>query len=154
MLAEKNAKRTNPTYRILLVDDSNAHLQLLEAWLSESGFAVVAVNDGYAAIDRFNHEHFDLVLTDICMPKLNGNILAQYIHIIRKDVPVVAVTASPFLADPDFDLVISKPYELEALVNSLQYVLGKYPAATSAINALKIKLLNKLKDAEYGDKTD
>ena len=149
MLADKNEKRTATNYRILVVDDSNTHLQLLETWLSESGFSVVAVSDGYEAIDRFNHEHFDLVLTDICMPRLNGNILAQYIHIIRKDVPVVAITASPYLADPDFDLIISKPCELAGLVTSLQYVLHKLPNTLINLNASKRKLLYRLQDLNY-----
>ncbi len=150
MQAQLNEKSENSNYKILVVDDSNAHLQLLETWLSESGFSVVAVNDGYEAIDRFNNEDFDLVLTDICMPRLNGNILAQYIHIIRKDVPVVAVTASPFLADSDFDLVLSKPCELEGLVNSLQYVLQKIPPPDSNLNSIKRKLLHQLQGFEHG----
>ena len=150
MQAQINEKRPEPNYRILVVDDSNAHLQLLETWLSESGFAVVTVRDGYEAISRFNDEHFDLVLTDICMPGVNGNILAQYIHILRKEVPVVAVTASPFLADLDFDLVISKPYELEGLVTSLQYVLQTFPYNVITLNDSKRKLLHQLQELKYG----
>ncbi len=150
MYAQTNEKGTGTNYRILIVDDSNAHLQLLETWLSESGFTVVAVNDGYEAIDRFNRESFDLVLTDICMPRLNGNILAQYIHIIRKEVPVVAITASPFLADPDFDLVLSKPCELEGLVTSLQYVLQKIPNHVIDLNDSKRKLLHQLQELNHG----
>lgn len=150
MQAQKNEKRENPSYRILVVDDNNAHLHLLETWLRESGFSVIAVRDGYEAIDRFNNEHFDLVLTDICMPGLNGNILAQYIHTIREDVPVVAVTASPFLAYTDFDLVLSKPCELEGLVNSLQYVLQRIPSPASNLNNIKRRLLHQLRGFEHG----
>ncbi len=154
MRMQTNEKRSVTSYRILVVDDSNAHLQLLETWLSESGFSVVAVNDGYEAIDRFNNERFDLVLTDICMPELNGNILARYIHIIRQDVPVVAVTASPFLADIDFDLVISKPYELEGLVTSLQNVLQKFPSNVTDLNDTKRKLPRQLREFEHGYQAD
>ena len=150
MLACTNKQRFDSNYKILVVDDSNTHLQLLETWLNESGFSVVAVNDGYEAINKFKNEHFDLVLTDICMPGINGNILAQLIHAFRDDVPVVAVTASPFLADLDFDLVISKPCELEGLVTSLQYVLQKFPSNVTALNDTKRKLLHQLQEFEHG----
>lgn len=143
-------KRENTNYKILIVEDSNAHLQLLESWLSESGFTVVAVKDGYDAIERFPKEHFDLVLTNICMPGISGNILAQFVHAFRKETPVIAVSETPHPADPDFDLVLSKPHELEGLVNSLQYVLQKNPPPDSNLNSSKRKLLYQLLEFEHG----
>lgn len=145
-----NVKRENRNYKILVVEDSNAHLQLLDSWLSESGFTVIAVNDGYDAIERFHKERFDLVLTNICMPGINGNILAQFVHAFRKEIPVIAVTETPHLANADFDLVLSKPYELEGLVNSLQYVLQKSPPPGSNLNSSKRKLLYQLLEIEHG----
>ncbi|MDA3902253.1 MAG: response regulator [Desulfuromusa sp.] len=145
-----NEKRGSTNYKILVVDDNNAHLQLMETWLNESGFSVVAVHDGYEAIGIFQKDLFDLVLTNICRPGINGNILAQFVHAFSKEIPVIAVTASPYLAGPDFDLVLSKPYELEGLVNSLQYVLQKIPPASSNLNSNKHKLLHQLQEFEHG----
>lgn len=116
--------------RILVVDDSEAYLALLNTWLTEFGFSVVAVNNGYDAICRFNKEDFDLVLTDICMPGLNGNMIAQYIQNVRADVPAVAVTSAPFLANEAyFDLIINKMNGLRAFVTSLQAVVEKISEA-------------------------
>ena len=144
MFTQRNEKRESSNYRILVVEDNNAHLQLLDSWLSESGFSVVAVHDGYDAIEIFQKELFDLVLTNICRPGINGNILAQFIHAFSKEIPVIAVTASPDLAGSDFDLVISKPYELDGLVTSLQYVLQKIPANVTDFNDTKRELLHHL----------
>ena len=127
MLAEQKQERTSDLdYRILVIDDYSPHLNLLNIWLGKNGFAVAVVTDVYEAIARINNERFDLVLTDICLHRLNGNILAQYVHSIHQGVPVVAVTASPFLASNDFDLVLRKPYELEYLVRSLEHILAEY----------------------------
>ncbi|SDZ82967.1 Response regulator receiver domain-containing protein [Desulfuromusa kysingii] len=154
MLAAKNEKMDVSHYKILVVDDNRTHLQLLNIWLRESGFTVVTVNSGYEALERFNHEDFDLVLTDVDMPGINGNILAQYIHNISKKTPVVALTASLCFDDSNFDLVINKPYELEGLVNSLQYVLQEKTSISYELNLKNRKVLYQLQGFEHGHQTD
>ena len=74
-------------------------------------------------IDALCAEAFDLVLTDICMPGISGNILAGYVHNLRVDIPVIAVTASPWLANELFDMVIEKPFELTFLLDTIAYYL-------------------------------
>ena len=150
MQAQTNAKRENSDYKILVVDDSSDLLQLLEAWLSESGFSVVAVNSGHEAIERFQKELFDLVLTDICMPGIDGNILAQFVHAFNKDIPVIALTATPCFAGPYFDLVLSKPHGIAGLVDSLQYLLQKTPPPASPLESIKHQHLHQLCGSEYG----
>ena len=150
MQAQMNEKQENSNYKILVVDDSSDLLQLLETWLSESGFSVVAVNSGHEAIERFQKELFDLVLTDISMPGIDGNILAQFVHAFNEDIPVIALTASPCFTGPYFDLVLSKPHDIAGLVNSLQYVLQKTPPPDSNLNNIKRQHLLQLCGTEYG----
>lgn len=154
MLEKTNEKSFSNNNKILVVDDNKSHLEFLEIWLRENGFKVITVNSGYEAIDKFNHESFDLVLTDICMPGINGHILAQYIRNVNKDIPVVAITASPFFDDSNFELVISKPYELEGLVNSLQSVLQKKSSISCALNVRNGKTLHQLQEFKHGHQTN
>ena len=113
-----------PCSRILIVDDNEVILQLFRAKLCGCGFSVITANNGIEAIRKFTSDRFDLVLTDINMPGLNGNILARYIRNVSKDVPVIAVTAAPWLANASFDMVIEKPFELKFLMDSIEYYLS------------------------------
>jgi len=119
-------KKSEAEGKVLIVDDCPELLQLLENWLTENGFKVVAVSSGYEALKWFISESFDLVMTDICMPGIDGNILAQYVRNYHQTVPIVAVTSAPHLADAHFDLVISKPYELDKLIPSLRCLLENH----------------------------
>ncbi|BCR06312.1 hypothetical protein DESUT3_33810 [Desulfuromonas versatilis] len=114
-LARKKADGSN--YRILVVDDSEDILQLLKAGLGRCGFDVVTASDGQDAMARSDSEIFDLVLTDICMPGINGNALARHIKYIKEEVPVIALTGSVDLAGDHFDIVIKKPFRINFILN-------------------------------------
>ena len=113
----------NRKSRILIVEDNESIRRLLETKLDRSGFEVVCADNVVDGIKRFNAEAFDLVLTDICMPGISGNILAGYVRNLRVDIPVIAVTASPWLANELFDMVIEKPFELTFLLDTIAYYL-------------------------------
>ena len=85
----------NRKHKILIVEDNESIRILLETRLARSGFDVVCVDNVVDGIKRFNAEKFDLVMTDICMPGLSGNILARYVRNLREDIPIISVTASP-----------------------------------------------------------
>lgn len=54
--------------KILIIDDNEDFLDIFEQLLVEEGFAVPAANSGYAGIELFKRECFDLVIADISMP--------------------------------------------------------------------------------------
>ncbi len=70
-------------YRTLLVDDRDIYileLKRLDVWGDKSGFQVAGkASDGVCALKMLREEHYDLVMTDICMPKLDGLRLLQEI---------------------------------------------------------------------------
>ncbi len=111
----------NQNYKILVVDDNDSIRQLIMTKLRSGGFDVVCAESGLDAIQQFNNESFDLILTDINMPGINGNILAQYIRNVTMDVPVIGITGEPWLAGDYFDTVIEKPFELKFLMDSIEY---------------------------------
>jgi two-component system, chemotaxis family, chemotaxis protein CheY len=57
---------------IMMVDDSPSMRMLLRAALTDLGYAVSEAEDGMAALDKFEHENPDLLITDINMPRLDG----------------------------------------------------------------------------------
>ena len=66
--------------RILLAEDEQAMREYLARALERSGYDVVAVDRGTAAAPLLEQEHFDLLLTDIVMPEMDGIELARHCH--------------------------------------------------------------------------
>ncbi len=108
---------------ILVADDSNDLLGLLKLGLSCHGFRVVTASNGQEALAKFEIEHFDLLLTDLCMPGVDGNTLAREVKKINGNIPVIALTAAPRLADGAFDSVVIKPFRMSSLVNLINDLL-------------------------------
>lgn len=114
--------------RILVVDDSDESRDILEIFLSQCGYDVVLASNGFEAWHLLQNENFDLVLTDICMPVMNGNELANHIKSQRKALPVIAMTGSSWLAEGCFDEIMTKPVRLQALLDSIKVQLIKVSA--------------------------
>lgn len=79
---------------ILVVDDEPIILKLCSRILKKQGYRVTAENDSLKALERFKEtpDSFDLVFTDVTMPKMTGDILAQEILTIRPKTPVILCT--------------------------------------------------------------
>lgn len=90
--AEVSARTEAPPWvRVLYVDDEDALVQLMKRALGRLGFAVTATSDPLAALAAFGAEpgSFDVVVSDLSMPRLPGLELARRVLAIRPDVPVV-----------------------------------------------------------------
>lgn len=81
------------TYKILVVDDEEIMRSSLSDWLEEDGYHVLAVADGYEAIDRIQKEDWDLAVVDLKMPKIDGLEVLKRINKIKPHLPVVIITA-------------------------------------------------------------
>jgi len=79
---------------ILIVDDEPALVEIAEEMLAELGYEPVGFGSSVAALDAFREtpERFDIVLTDETMPVLSGTALAEKIHELRPDVPIVLMS--------------------------------------------------------------
>ncbi len=82
------------TERILFVDDESALTEIGEEMLESLGYEVVTKTNSLEALDLFREqpERFDLVITDMTMPQMNGDKLARELLAIRRDLPIVLCT--------------------------------------------------------------
>jgi len=79
--------------RILVVDDERAFAKMLRAMLEEEGYVVETCHDGETALERLLRESFDLVLSDVRMPKLGGMELLRALQEHGVDTTVIVMSA-------------------------------------------------------------
>ena len=107
--------------KILVIDDEQLILGLVKQVLTKFGFEVETALDGKEGIQKFDTTEFDLVITDINMPGMDGNGVARHIRISEKNyTPIIGITGTPWLVEEkDFDLIIKKPFSIKLLVDSV-----------------------------------
>ena len=115
--------------RILLAEDDDSMRVYLSRALEKSGYQVVSVDRGTAALPLIEAESFDLLLTDIVMPEMDGIELARRATEIDPDLKVMfitgfaAVALNPDSKAPKDAKVLSKPFHLRDLVNEVEKML-------------------------------
>ncbi|BCN29065.1 response regulator transcription factor [Anaeromicropila herbilytica] len=103
--------------RILLVEDDVEISNMLKDYLITEGYEIVAAYDGKEALDAFLKEHFDLVLLDIMIPKINGMELMKKIR-LQSIVPIIIMSAKDTDSDKSLGLglgaddYITKPFSV------------------------------------------
>ncbi|MCF8038172.1 MAG: sigma-54 dependent transcriptional regulator [Desulfohalobiaceae bacterium] len=78
---------------ILIIDDEKNYLLLLETLLSEDGYTITSLQDPELALDYLAETELDLVITDMKMPKLNGQDVLEHIKKHQPHIPVLIMTA-------------------------------------------------------------
>jgi CheY-like chemotaxis protein len=123
---------TEPRARVLVVDDEEAIADLLSSVLQRAGYDVIAAADGQQAWEFFQALPFDAVISDLKMPRLDGERLTRRIKELAPQTPIVILTGHGSTADADRLLalgvarVLHKPLrELKDLVMLLGQLLGR-----------------------------
>lgn len=113
--------------QILVIDDEKQILDLVQKVLSRSGFDVEIASDGQRGIEKFDYGCFDLVITDIRMPGVDGNSVVNHIrNSDRPNTPVIGFSGTPWLLEKShFDMVLTKPFFLEDIVNAVRHLSSK-----------------------------
>ena len=120
---------TQAMVRILLAEDDDSMRTYLARALERSGYDVVAVATGAQAVPYIDNEPFDLLLTDIVMPEMDGIELAQHAATVAPDTRIMfitgfaAVTLKAGKAVPQAK-VLSKPFHLRDLVLEIDRIFG------------------------------
>ena len=126
--------------RILVIEDNPTNMDLMTYLLRALGYEVECAQDGMAGLQLAKREHFDLILTDILMPELDGFEFARRFksEAAFSKTPIVAVTALAMTGDRErimtagFDGYVSKPIDPRKFVGQIEAFLGKSGNGQSA----------------------
>lgn len=119
---------SNPSYRILLAEDEEAMRTYLERALTNAGYEVKSVDRGTEALPLLENEQFDLLLSDIVMPEMDGIELAQRCAEVSPRTKVMFITGFAAVSlrasrEQPHAKVLSKPFHLRDLVLEVERVL-------------------------------
>ncbi|OGP74168.1 MAG: hypothetical protein A2W09_03660 [Deltaproteobacteria bacterium RBG_16_50_11] len=110
------------TARILVIDDEDSVRNVLSQMLTIKGHVVEVAPSGEAGIERFKGGKFDLVFTDLGMPRISGWDVGKAIKQINPAVPIAMITGwgleldKKKMTESGIDLVITKPFDLDQVV--------------------------------------
>ena len=116
---------------VLVIDDEKGILQIIRQALTKFGHNVETAADGQEGIRKFDDGSFDIVITDIRMPGIDGNGVVKHIRNSEKQfIPVIAISGTPWLMESNaFDMVLAKPFPLKKLVESIGSLVAMPPRA-------------------------
>lgn len=80
-------------FRILIAEDDRELRQLFEHVLVKNGYAVDGVGNGYQALQALENSYFDLIISDIMMPEMDGYELVEALRQTGHQIPVLMITA-------------------------------------------------------------
>ena len=116
---------------ILLIEDESRLRHNLQILLQREGYCVVATHDGAEGIGRIKAQSFDLVITDLVMPGIDGFQVLDYLKAHHPETVVVAVTgyislesASEALDRGAYDY-IAKPFDFDLFRTTIERALEK-----------------------------
>ena len=117
--------------RILLCEDDENLGMLLREYLMAKGYDAELSVDGEAGLDAFLHNHYDLCVFDVMMPKKDGFTLAREIRELNQDVPIIFLTAKTLKDDIlegfkiGADDYLTKPFSMEELTFRIEAILRR-----------------------------
>ena len=131
------------TDTILVVDDQSSVRTLLKDYLSSQGYRVVTANDGQEALFVARHEHPNLVLLDIMMPKMDGY---QFLSAFRREnqVPVIVLSAKEEETDTVLGLELGaddyviKPFRMRELLARVRAALRRVETPVEPASLLRV----------------
>lgn len=115
--------------KILVVDDNSADLMLMEEFLKEK-FYIKAVSSGQEALHLLNNNSFDLVITDMCMPKMDGFKLIENIKDQWPGMPVIMISATldkkcqQKALEMNVAAFLNKPIAKSSLMKTIEQVIS------------------------------
>ena len=109
--------------KLLVVDDERGIRYLLSDVLSDAGFEVSMAKDGQESLDQLKDKRFDLVVTDINMPRLDGIEMLKRMKIAGRKEKVIIMTANILdlkLEETEVPHVVTqlqKPFKIDSFLN-------------------------------------
>ncbi len=125
--------------KILLAEDDEAVREFVCRGLSYAGHEITDVDDGTGALEALADERFDLLLTDIVMPGLDGIALALKVTKDRPEMPILLMTGyaaerqRAYNLDSLIHMVITKPFSLKQISEAVTQALVTADPALSPV---------------------
>lgn len=107
---------------ILVIDDEKGILHVIQEALTRFGHDVETALDGAEGIQKFDDGSYDMVITDLRMPGIDGKGVVAHIRAsCNSTIPVIGISGTPWqFQDSGFDAVLAKPFPLLDLVKSVK----------------------------------
>lgn len=116
---------------ILIVDDDNDLVRVMRNYLRDSGYNAIGVYSADEAYDELYHNSYDMIISDIMMPRIDGFEFAESIRKVNADIPVLFVSARDDLSSKQrgfrlgIDDYIVKPFDLSELEMRVNAILRR-----------------------------
>ncbi len=126
IMENKTGKKT-----VLVVDDEE-HVRSLLKRILRSRYEVIEASDGKMAVDLTQKQRPDIILMDIMMPKMNGDVACHIVksNPLTSNIPVIMVTAVDHDLNKKLSLdvmganeYITKPFEIDGLLDTINKLL-------------------------------
>src|SRR5690554_1794224 len=130
--------------RILLVDDEPAIIKGLVFSLKQDGYELDSALDGEEALEKFNGNHYDLIVLDVMLPKVDGLTVLRKIREVSS-VPVIMLTAKGEDMDKILGLeygaddYLTKPFNILELKMRIKAILRRFPSQKENQQVLKVR---------------
>ncbi len=117
--------------KILIVEDDKDLNRFVSSSLKNNGYEITSCFDGEQALDMTERVKYDLVLTDIMMPKMDGYELTKNIRSFDKDIPIIFMTAKDdkpstmFSYSIGIDDYVTKPFDMDVLLLKINAILRR-----------------------------
>jgi DNA-binding response OmpR family regulator len=112
--------------KVLIIDDEEPICRMLIYALSRDDIDADIATNGRDGLQKFNQEHFDIVITDMIMPDMDGNSIAHEIHNSEKpNTPIIGISGTSWKFDEsEFDVILEKPFSIHLLVDAIKKLMA------------------------------
>jgi two-component system copper resistance phosphate regulon response regulator CusR len=130
--------------KILLIEDERKTIQFIKKGLEENGYKVDTAEDGKSGKNLAFRNPYNLIITDVILPELNGRDLCKELRVAKIETPILMLTA---LGDTDdvvagldsgADDYLAKPFEFKELLARIRSLTKRQPQVQVNENQLRI----------------
>lgn len=129
---------------VLIVEDDKRVAELIGRVMQENSYRTTIAYDGQEALEQVHSQDFDLIITDIILPRLNGVEFCRRVRVIKPNIPIIMLTALGTTnhkvegLDAGADDYMVKPFEMKELLARVRAVLKR----SERVNTLEKSILS------------
>lgn len=116
--------------KILIADDERSVLLLTQRLLNANGYETAEAANGLAALELFQNQFFDLIITDLRMPRMDGMTFLHEVNKLEPTIPIIILTAYASTENSSETIKnrtsvhMAKPFKADELLNTVKSLLG------------------------------